>query len=226
MGCGTSNAAGAGADGQSTEDRYVDPTSPMITDTVTAFDVAAELNSKSWKSGFSSVAVAIEPDGSRDLDWMETSDKLGGFARLVHFPMIALAVSKEDKIDPAKTYNAPQGWHWASRVEVEKLLGGGTEVCPPARYYYRDQGGWDKITWQGVRRSCFVFQDTLASGGYLRSADRQGVIDTTSPEDMKEILMERFFAGIVCVEDGREAEVAPKATYKISVHTSDIPFAG
>ena len=42
--------------------------------------------------------------------------------------------------------------HWGTRAEVEKLLGGGETVCPPARYYYRDQGGWKNIMWEGVRR--------------------------------------------------------------------------
>ena len=63
-----------------------------------------------------------------------------------------------DTPDPGKVYDAPEGYHWGSRVEVEKLFGGGDFACPPARYYYRDQGGWDKISWQGVRRSCFVFR--------------------------------------------------------------------
>merc|ERR1740130_1386936 len=135
--------------------------------------------------------------------------------------MIALAVSQSDTMELGKVYDAPEGWHWGTRAEVEKLLGGGETVCPPARYYYRDQGGWKNIMWEGVRRSCFVFSDTLEVGGYLRSAGKQGEICPGTAEDIEEVLVEKFFAGIVCVQDGREEEAPVSAEYQISIETSD-----
>ena len=43
-----------------------------------------------------------------------TSDGFKGFKKLHHFPNVALAVSKTDKLEVGKVYEAPAGWHWAT----------------------------------------------------------------------------------------------------------------
>ena len=69
------------------------------------------LRATSWRSGACSEAIPVAA-GSRDLGWMNKTDSLGGFAGLVHFPMIALAVSQSDTMELGKVYDAPEGWHW------------------------------------------------------------------------------------------------------------------
>jgi hypothetical protein len=58
-----------------------------------------------------------------DLGWMCTTDAFQGFRKLTHFPTVALAVSLSNVLDRGKAYDAPAGWHWATRAEVEAVLG-------------------------------------------------------------------------------------------------------
>jgi hypothetical protein len=68
---------------------------------------------------------------------MCTTDEFQGFHKLAHFPTVALAVSQSNRVVLGKVYDAPLGWHWATRVEVEAVPGwrekGGT-------YSYYAQG--------------------------------------------------------------------------------------
>ena len=68
------------------------------------------------------------PAAALDLAWMDTTDWFQGFKKLHHFPNVALAVSKTDKMEVDKVYEAPSGWHWGSKAEVEAIMGGGAEV--------------------------------------------------------------------------------------------------
>ena len=88
--------------------------------------------------------------GSRDLDWMDTTDGFAGFKKLHYFPNVALAVSKAGKMEAGKVYEAPAGWHWGSRAEVAAIMGGGKQERHPRKHYYFGQGVWDLYTWGGV----------------------------------------------------------------------------
>ena len=59
---------------------------------------------------------------------MDTTDGFKGFKKLHHFPNVALAVSKTNKLEAGKVYGAPAGWHWGSKAEVAAIMGGGAEV--------------------------------------------------------------------------------------------------
>ena len=136
--------------------------------------------------------------------WMDTSDGFGGFKKLHYFPNIALAVSKTGKMEAGTVYEAPGGWHWGSRAEVEAIVGGGMMGREPAKQYYRDQGGWRGYTWGGVWRCYFLFSDTLQVrlGGCLTPCSREGHIYTDySAPWLAQMLPTHHFAGIVCVAD-------------------------
>ena len=138
------------------------------------------------------------PGTEPDLDWMETTDGVKGFKKLDYFPNVALAVSKTDKLEVGKVYDAPAGWHWGRKAEVAAIMGGGKVLRRPRKKYYWDQGGWDGYIWGGVFRAFFVFSDTLEVGGYLHDADGEGNIS----EDwiVADLFGDRnLFAGIVCV---------------------------
>ena len=58
-------------------------------------------------------------------------------------------------------YEAPAGWHWASRAEVAAIMDGGGEARRPRKNY---QG---RRALGGVNRRHFIFSNSLQVGGYL-----------------------------------------------------------
>eukprot|EP01051_Picozoa_sp_SAG22_P002081 SAG22_NODE_88_length_21409_cov_11.207180_18_plen_202_part_00 len=146
---------------------------------------------------------------------MDTTDGFGGFKVMHHFKNVALAVSKSDKLEVGKVYGAPAGWHWASRAEVEAIMGGGTEMREPAMLYYENQGGWSGFKWGGVMRSTFVFKDSLEVGGCILAGGEEGLVNTSfSAATLAQAMPNQLFAGIVCVRDAasRAAAVAARVT--------------
>ena len=141
--------------------------------------------------------------GSRDLDWMDTTDGFAGFKKLHYFPNVALAVSKTDKLEVGKVYDAPAGWHWGGRAEVAAIMGGGKWARQPLTAYYNDQGGWEGYTWGGVYRIHFVFSDSLQLGGSLAAGRGEGLVNEWAHplDDLSRTLPDGHFAGIVCVAD-------------------------
>ena len=140
-------------------------------------------------------------DTEPDLDWMDTTDGFEGFKKLHHFPNMVLAVSKTGKMESAKVYEAPAGWHWGSQSEVAAIMGGGKRAQQPEMYYYTDHGGWEGTGWNGVHRLYFVFSDTLVVGGHLNPRFGEGYIQELAEADLAKRLPTAFFAGIVCVRD-------------------------
>ena len=130
---------------------------------------------------------------------MGTTDGFKGFKKLHHFPNVAMAVSKTGKLEVGKVYEAPAGWHWGSKVEVAAIMGGGMEARQPGKRYYRNQGGWDRCIWGGVKRTRFVFSDSLEVGGCLYPGHHEGQIDESLTADGLAIVLPSTFAGIVCV---------------------------
>jgi hypothetical protein len=68
-----------------------------------------------------------------------------------------LAVSPSNALVEGMVSDALEGWHWATRAEVEAVLGWGT--MPETRNYF-NQGGWGVYRWEGVPRVTFLFQRT------------------------------------------------------------------
>ena len=130
-----------------------------------------------------------------DLSWMCTTDGFQGFRKLIHFPTVALAVSQSNEYVDGNVYDAPEGWHWATRAEVEAVPGWEPK---PGTDNYHGQGGWAGYTWEGVWRITFRFR--RASGDpaadmtcYLHSGSAEGSVRDHSRID--------HFAGIVCMPD-------------------------
>lgn len=73
------------------------------------------------------------------------SDGFAGFKELYHYPNIALALSTTGKLELGKVYEAPEGWHWGSKAEVDTIMDGGWEAQMPWKFYCR--AGWD-MGWQ------------------------------------------------------------------------------
>ena len=121
---------------------------------------------------------------------MCTTDEFQGFRKLRHFPTVSLS----SKFDEGKVYDAPEGWHWATRAEVEAAPG--WERKEGARYYCR-QGGWKNFTWEGVEREGFRFR--LDSGG--RAVDTTACIHAGGYEGQVHRSTHQGFAGIVCMPD-------------------------
>ena len=81
-------------------------------------------------------------------------------------------------------------------------MGGGKESRQPWKNYYKDQGGWDFFTWDGVVQLCFVFSDSMQVGGCLAAGGGDGAISAAfTAAYMAETLPWQFFAGTVCVAD-------------------------
>jgi hypothetical protein len=122
---------------------------------------------------------------------MCTTDGFQGFRKLTHFPTVALAVSQSNEYVAGKVYDAPAGWHWATRAEVEAVPGWGRK--PRASNYY-SQGGWDGYDWAGVYREHFAFRQAGAL-----TADRTRYVDVGFSEgDVRAGDPRNSFAGIVC----------------------------
>ena len=135
---------------------------------------------------------------------MGTTDGFACFKRLHHFPNVALVVSKTDKLEAGKVYEAPAGWRWGGKTEVTAIMGGGKEERRPRKDYYYGQVGWVGDTWGGVCRVIFIFSDSLQVGGCLNAGGTEGRIyegiDAVAAE-LGQTLQQKWFAGIVCVAD-------------------------
>ena len=66
---------------------------------------------------------------------LDTTDGFQKFQQLLHFPNVALAVSKADQLEVGKVCDAPAGWHWGSKAEVAAIMGGGVEPRQPKKNY-------------------------------------------------------------------------------------------
>ena len=115
---------------------------------------------------------------------------------------MALAVSQSIEFVEGKAYDAPAGWHWATRAEVEAVPGWSRQY---GAYNYRGLGGWTEYVWEGVERRGFRFRldsggravDVTAcihAGGYEGTVVR-GATHRHMPQGYAE------FAGIVCIQD-------------------------
>jgi hypothetical protein len=128
-----------------------------------------------------------------DLSWMCTTDGFQGFRKLTHFPTVALAVSQSNVLDEGKVYDAPAGWHWATRAEVEAVPGWARK---PGTVNYCGLGGWNGYKWEGVYRVHFAFRLAQAPTADLaRSVHAgfyEGVVSADGPRNS--------FAGIVCIK--------------------------
>eukprot|EP01051_Picozoa_sp_SAG22_P008322 SAG22_NODE_627_length_8410_cov_9.212249_8_plen_289_part_00 len=142
------------------------------------------------------------------LGWMEATDRCRGFRQTRHFGgSIALLVPKLTKFELGREYGAPAGWHWATRREVELILGireepaeggggGGAgsdgagnagRACEPATTWYAGQHGWDGPVWRAERRCAFLFRDSHRIGGCLAAEEPEGLLYTKlRPEDLHE----------------------------------------
>jgi hypothetical protein len=133
-----------------------------------------------------------------DLSWMCTTDQFQGFRKLTAFPTVALAVSQSNELVPGKVYDAPEGWHWATRAEVEAVPG----WRETADYNYYNQGGWERYRWEGVERCIFFFREeggsTAGATHVIHAGNWEGEISLISEHIA---YMFEAFAGIVCIQD-------------------------
>ena len=129
-----------------------------------------------------------------DLSWMCTTDGFQGFRKLTHFPTVALAVSQSSTYVEGKAYDAPEGWHWATRAEVKAVPGWEPKVT--WAYNYFNQGGWDGYDWQGVHRARFAFRlaqaPTADTSCSVNAGLCEGEVGAVDPRVS--------FAGIVCIK--------------------------
>jgi hypothetical protein len=89
--------------------------------------------------------------------WHLTTDEFGGLRQSSASDDVYYAVSKITKLNWNNTYQAIEGYHFASHQEWQNLVG--TEENPNLAYY--NQGGWSGYRWEGEQRMYFLFSDTL-----------------------------------------------------------------
>jgi hypothetical protein len=117
---------------------------------------------------------------------------------MYNFPTVALAVSQSNEYVEGKAYDAPAGWHWATRAEVEAVPG--WRRCP-----HHNLGGWTDYVWEGVDRKGFRFRPD--SGGW--AVDTTACIHVGCSEGQVQMSTQpgatpvgyTEFAGVVCVQD-------------------------
>jgi hypothetical protein len=130
---------------------------------------------------------------------MCTTDAFQGFKKMTHFPTVALAVAQSNELDEGKVYDAPAGWHWATRGEVAAVPGWKRKI---GTLNYFSQGGWAGSKWEGVHRMRFAFRlaqaPTADLSHYVHVNRMEGVISAGSPSAKP--FGDRF-AGIVCLQD-------------------------
>jgi hypothetical protein len=177
----------------------------LVTQHSQAFQLVCETHQDFAKSPQAASCPRLVPrKGTKpplDLSWMCTTDAFQGFKKMTHFPTVALAVSQSNKLVEGKAYDAPAGWHWATRAEVEVVPGWkGTD----GSYTYFDQGGWNCYNWQGVKRARFAFRLAQAPTVDLSCNVHAGLLEGMVSAGS---LFEDFskggspFAGIVCMQD-------------------------
>lgn len=174
---------------------------PLVVMHSQAFTLLLETHQEFAKSTQAAECPRLIPrKGTRatiDLSWMCITDRYQGFKKLTHFPTLALAVSRSNTFVEGKAYDAPAGWHWATRAEVEAVPGWSMKS---GTVNYKQQGGWKEYVWEGVERMGFRFRSdsggpAVGTMGYLHAGSYEGCVHVHPLSPPPE------FAGIVCVRD-------------------------
>ena len=105
-------------------------------------------------------------------NWHLTTDELGGLRQSSASEDVFYAVSKIWQLDREDTFEALDGYYFATHQEWRDLVGFG----PNNHRGYRNQGGWNDYEWEGQERYFFLFADTLDTGWYKHAGNN----DTTS----------------------------------------------
>ncbi|GHE86454.1 PEP-CTERM sorting domain-containing protein [Thalassotalea profundi] len=105
-------------------------------------------------------------------NWHLTTDELGGLRQSSASEQVFYAVSKIWQLDRNDTFEALDGYYFATHQEWRDLVGFG----PNSNRGYKNQGGWNDYEWEGKERYFFLFADTLDTGWYKHAGNN----DTTS----------------------------------------------
>jgi len=106
---------------------------------------------------------------THDTSWMMTADAFKGFKPIAGSsgqPRFWLCVSKENKFDPHKRYDPPEGYEWALSA-----MWCAANVTPSPHLNYHGQGGWNQYSFGGIVRECFIFQDTTTTTRFVHAGD-------------------------------------------------------
>ena len=149
-----------------------------------------------------------------DLSWRMTydhQDQCAGFRQSTFNPSVYFAVANSSVWDPARVYDCPPGYYWASTEEgyrlfppgsasTEEMLVDGMDAVSQHAYdplTYYGQCGWNGYTWGNDRKVRFRFSDSATTGAYKHAGKR----DSFRPDlDPPNNLFLNEFAGVVCVE--------------------------
>jgi hypothetical protein len=195
---------------------------PLVAQHPQAFQLVVETHQDFAKSARAAGCPRLVPrKGTKpliDLSWMCTTDEFQGFRKMTACPTVALAVSQSNELVPGKVYDAPVGWHWATRAEVKAVPGWRDSedraylpVYGARRAYnYGDQGGWDlRCIWEGVERCLFFFREeggsTAGATHVIHAGNCEGKISKRSD------MLSETFAGIVCIQDSLSRRAAPQS---------------
>jgi len=126
------------------------------------------------------------------------------------------AVANSSVWDPARVYDCPAGFHWASTEEGYRLFPGAAvttedmlvdgrdailqHAYDPLTYY--GQCGWQGYQWGNTRRVRFRFSDSASTGAYKHAGKRDSVRPDLDP--ISNLVLEEF-AGVVCVQGSRSS---------------------
>ncbi len=129
-------------------------------------------------SSLYSISFLTSPIASATLitvdDWHLTTDNAGGLRQSAASEDVYYAVSKLTTFNSSLTFEAINGYHFATFSEWASLVDSGSNNG----YSYYNQEGWSGYNWAGVNRRYFLFSDSVITTR-LKHAGQYDTVSTT-----------------------------------------------
>jgi hypothetical protein len=137
-------------------------------------------------------------------DWHLTTDNFGGLKTSWNSPDIAFAVSKSTHFDETATYEAIDGWHFATYQEYADLTDIENTGGTTSSVYY-SLGGWSGYEFEGNTRYLFKFEDSTFDNKYMFHAGGHEVNDWNagslySQSHYTQNNLDNYFSGFIMVK--------------------------
>lgn len=157
-----------------------------------------------------------------DTTWMmpeHLSDECAGYRRSTSDDRVFFAVSQSNVWNVNKTYDCPNGYHWATTREAYALFKceGHDDQSAIKGHVYFGQCGWQGYYWGGQKRYHFRFRDSSTTLAYKDA----GKADCVRPDIDRYNRNIADFAGIVCVEGSEEA-FSSESSVDCQFHGEDV----
>lgn len=145
-------------------------------------------------------------------DWHYTGDAFGGLRQHDNVENIYYAVTKRSRWESYATYEAIDGFHFATYAEYMDLLSSNGPTNWSDLTHYNGRGGWNHYTGpDGKLRVLFRFADTTINKKVVHAGQKTSIFSYTyQPADTYQ-----YQAGFIMIKDPVIAAVSEPSTFAI-----------